>query len=166
MPKVTHVKKARKDNSVCKVGESYYWWKFRFGGKHFSLTYPRPSQLTQSDFLSQMYGFEEHLGDLSIDTVDDLQMEIESMVEEIRNLGEEQEEKLQNMPEGLQEGPIGELLQSRYDECETMADELEQIDFDDYDGPKWNSKDDQPEEFTNWLSGKVDEVQGINYNGE
>ncbi len=50
MPRVTHVKKARKDNPVCKAGESYYWWKFRYGGKRYSLTRPRPSQLTQSAY--------------------------------------------------------------------------------------------------------------------
>ena len=43
MPRVHHVKSARKDNPVAKKGESYYWWKFRYGGKRYSKT-PRPGR--------------------------------------------------------------------------------------------------------------------------
>lgn len=171
MPRVHHVKKARKDNPICKAGESYYWWKFNYGPKRWSLTPPRQSQLTQSDFLSQMYAFEEQIADLTATSVDDLTSEIEGLAEEIRNLGGEQDEKLNNMPEGLQEGPTGELLQNRCDECESMADELESIDLEDYDGPEWEPesgklKNDPPEEFTDWLQGKIDELQCVSYNGE
>lgn len=34
MPRVNHVKAARKDNQ----GEPYCWWKFRYGGKHYPHT--------------------------------------------------------------------------------------------------------------------------------
>jgi hypothetical protein len=59
VPKVNFVKAAAKDNRVAKKGESYYWWKFRYGSKHMSKTPPRPSQLTQSDFLSRQMELEE-----------------------------------------------------------------------------------------------------------
>lgn len=37
MARATLVKKARKDipGTDIKAGDSYYWWAFRFGGKHY-----------------------------------------------------------------------------------------------------------------------------------
>ena len=43
MPRVNYVKKARKNNPAVKRGESYFWWKFRYGGKQYSKTRPRQS---------------------------------------------------------------------------------------------------------------------------
>ncbi len=56
MARAHFVKKARKDNPAAgiKAGDSYYWWKFRRGGKHYSKTAPRPSQLTQSEYLRRL----------------------------------------------------------------------------------------------------------------
>jgi len=133
MTKVYHVKKALKDNSVCKKGESYYWWSFRFGGKHYSLTYPKPSQLTNSEFLSQAYALNERIAELNPDnfnSIEDLQSEVEDIVEEFESLGEECYDKLNNMPEGLQESEVGCLLQERSDACSEVSSNLQSIDFD------------------------------------
>ena len=65
MPKVHHVKKARKDNRAVKKGESYYWWKFAYSSKRYSKTYPKASQLTQSDKLSRYYEAQETVDDLN-----------------------------------------------------------------------------------------------------
>jgi len=130
MPKVHLVKAAAKDNEVAKKGESYYWWAFRFGGKRMSKTMPRPSQLTQSDFSSRQLELEERIGDLKADTFEDLKSDVESICEEIRMLGEEQSDKFSNMPDSLQQGPTGELLQGRADSCEEWADSLEGVDLD------------------------------------
>ena len=64
MPRVHHVKAAKDypDHGI-KKGEMYFHWKFRYGGKHRSKVRPRSSQLTQSDFLSQMYGIQEEIED-------------------------------------------------------------------------------------------------------
>jgi len=120
-----------------------------------------------------MYAIEDDvIGNLNLYvTVDDLKQEVDDAASQIRELGEEQEGKLDNMPDGLREGPTGEMLQNRYDECERMADELEGIDLEDYDGPEWEPesgklKNDPPEEFTDWLQGKIDELQSVSYNGE
>ena len=66
MPQVHFVKKARKTNKTLgiKKGDSYYWWKFRYGGKHVSTKHPRPSQLTQSDFLGTALGLQESIDDV------------------------------------------------------------------------------------------------------
>lgn len=143
MPRVHFVKRARKPNSVvtqedidrAKSGEapgaaSYYYWEFRYGGTVRSKTSPRQSQLTQSDFLSQAYGFAERIEDLDRSmSISDLESEVTMLAEEIRALGEEQSEKRDNMPEQLQDAPSGEMLQERYDGCEEWATNLESVDF-------------------------------------
>ena len=171
--KAVFVKKAQKDNPVAKKGESYWWWKFRYGGIHYSKERPRQSQLENSPFLSGIRALEERLEDLSLDgterDADGIQSEVEDIISEIRSLGDECQEKLDNMPEGLQQGSSGELLQERVDECESMASELESISFDDYDGPdvpkEENGEGPTPEEFTDWIENKLEEVQNVSYGG-
>jgi hypothetical protein len=136
MAKAHYVKKARKaiKDAGIKIGDSYYWWKFRFGGRRVSKTPPTRSQLTQSDFLSQVYDLEDRIGRLSatdyVEDPDSLKSDLDDIASEIRSLGEEQSDKLSNMPDSLQSGSTGELLQQRSDECESWADELEGIDID------------------------------------
>lgn len=126
MARANFVKKARKDNPVCKKGESYYWWKFRYGGKHYSLTQPKTSQLTQSEFLSQIYDVDERIQSMGIET--NFESEVSEIIDELNSLRDETEEKLYNMPEQLQDAPTGELLQNRVDEVQQMIDDLECID--------------------------------------
>lgn len=138
MAKVHHVKHARKAirSEGIKVGDEYYWWKFRYGAKRVSKTYPKRQQLTQSDFLSQVYDLEDRINELSIDayaSAEPLKSDLDEIAADIRALGEEQDEKLQNMPEGLQQGATGELLQERYDACEAWADEIESIEIEEPD---------------------------------
>lgn len=124
MPRVTHVKKAQKDypNYGIKKGDPYYWWKFRHGGKIMSKTRPRPSQLTQSNFLSQAYEIQEDLADF--EWGDDLQ-EIRDRVE---TLGEECQESMDNMPESLQyNSPTFELLEERQQACEDFLSHLDDL---------------------------------------
>lgn len=132
------VKKARKDNKAAGVkrGESYFWWKFgpRFP-KQFSKSRPaRSSYMTMSDYLGQLYDLEDGFSTTIADwesspdsDVADLVGDIESLASEIENLGQEQSDKRDNMPEGLQEGGTGETLQTRADECEEMVDELNSL---------------------------------------
>jgi methyl-accepting chemotaxis protein len=134
MPRVHHVKKARKDNPVAKKGEEYYWWKHAFGAKQFSKTPPRRSQLTQSGFLSEMYDIEDELNAFSGDTLEDIRQDIEDIVERVRQLSDESQDSLDNMPDHLQEtSDSGMLLQERVENCDQMIDELEAVDLDDED---------------------------------
>jgi len=129
MPKVTTVKKAAKDypDFGIKKGEQYYWWKFRYGGKHVSKTFPKSSQLTQSDYLSRIYSFQEQEISGSIEELEAIKDDLVASLEELRD---EQDERLNNMPEGLQQGSTGELLQERYDCVDSAISELEGIDFE------------------------------------
>lgn len=138
MPRVHHVKAARKDQPHCnvKAGESYYWWKNRLPGraagyKRCSKTMPRRSQITMG-FAGEIAGLEEMIEDdtkvMPISLEDALQMR-DTWAESIRDLASEQEEKYNNMPEGLQQGPTGELLEERQYCLEGWADELEAVEI-------------------------------------
>jgi len=142
MARVNVIQKARKAQGKCtkcgteiKVGDPYRFWKFRFGAPiprcMKTECTPRPSDLTQSEFYIRLYEIQESLevamqdfndnGELS-----DLSSSISSAADQVRELGEECQEKLDNMPEGLQAGDSGQLLENRAQECEGKADELEE----------------------------------------
>lgn len=136
--KVTKVNKARKaiPEAGIKVGDTYYWWKFRYGGKRYSKTYPKRQQLTQSSYYAAVFDIEDRIGELhKMSTADDLKSEIESIMDDIESLRDEQEEKLMSMPDHLQEtSSSGQLLQERIDALESAYSEFESIDLD-YDEP-------------------------------
>ena len=171
MPRVTFVKSARKANPVAAVGESYYWWKFRYGGKRFSKTYPRGSQLTQSAYFGGVRELVERIEDADIqigeyDTFIEFRDEI---VSDIRQLGEEASESRDNMPEGLQEGDTGQMLEARYEACEQAASEIEYMEpegWEDYTEEKaafeeWHAAepdcDVDEQEYIDWQDAEVDD---------
>jgi hypothetical protein len=133
MARAHFVKKARKDypEANIKKGDSYYWWKFPYGGKQKSKTAPRPSQLTQSGYLGTIRDLVQDFSFPEYNTDDPTC--IESEVEEVRStleeLKEECESSLEEMPEQLRESSqAGELLQERIDALENAISELESID--------------------------------------
>lgn len=141
MARVTHIKKAQKDQGPCtkchtkiKVGDPYVWWKFLRWPRSVRCAKPecspKPSDLTRSEFYSTLYD----LGDRLQSALDDfrkegdgssLSSELNDIASELRTLGEECQEKYDNMPEGLQQGDTGQLLQTRAEECDSKANELE-----------------------------------------
>jgi hypothetical protein len=126
MPRVHFVAKARKDNPVAKRGEPYFWWKFKTGGrggmKRYSVTRPRRSQLTQSEFLGALYDLQDDQLD-NCSNADDFRQ----LASDIRALGEQQTEKRDAMPESLQDVGAGETLQERASGCEEWADAVDTI---------------------------------------
>lgn len=124
MARVKHVK-ARKDYPQYGIaaGEMYYYTKIKTGPyTSRTLRQKTPfkrSQLTQSEYLSQLYDWEDRKDEVS--SIDDAQQ----LADDIRALGEEQREKFDNMPEGLQQGDSGQMLEARADACEAAADEIE-----------------------------------------
>lgn len=155
MPRV-HTQIAAKDypESGILKGTTYHWWKFRHGWKVRSSTYPRASQLTQSEYLGRIYELQDRMGSepQSASTPDELVDLVAEYVSELEELASEQEEKLSNMPESLQSGPRGELLQERADACSQAASELESIDLDtDLEG----------EGLESWMDEKRGEIESV-----
>lgn len=152
MMRVHFVKKARKDVSEeIHAGDSYYWWKFRRGGKRVSKTPPKRSQLTMSGFLGSLYDLEDDfIAKLSADEfLEEAMQEISST---LQDMADECQSSLDNMPEGLQQGDTGQLLQERIDGCSSASQEFESIQFDD-------KEDDEKEE--DYWERKLEEVQSI-----
>jgi len=168
MPRVNKVEHARKDYPEygIKKGEAYFWWKFRFGGKRVSKTYPKPSQLTQSEFLSTIYDINERLEQFAASSPSDAREQIDELASELRDIASEQEDKLNNMPEGLQQGSTGELLQGRADACEDLASNLEQVDTDEVEREEGESEEDFNERFAAKVEEINSEVSGMSYEGE
>lgn len=160
MPRVTFVKKAQKDQPQCGVkrGESYFWWKFRFGGKRCGKTRPLASQLTQSDFWQQAYGIQEDMAASSFDNADDLKAAVDDWSRQIRDLGQECLDKKDNMPYGLQESDTGYLLDERANACEAWADEIEGIELPD---PNDYPTEDDEADFEQAMEDALTEIQNV-----
>jgi len=186
MARLHFVKKARKDYPQygIKKGDSYYWWKFRYGPKRMSMTRPRQSQLTQSEFLSTVYGVQEDLEDLSAsDFEESLEDARDDAVGTLEELRDETQEKHDNMPDQLQNSETGELLQSRVDELDNMISTLQDVDCDvDEESIRQdimseyseNLTEEQKEESEEKIKEAIeerrqeiiDELTGITYEGE
>lgn len=143
MPRVHHVKSARKadPNNDIKVGDSYYWWKHKlaYGGlMRKSKVYPKPSQLTLSSFWSAVLATKENY-DTPTNT-DDLEAHRDSIVSDLEGIRDETQEKLENMPEGLQQGNTGEQLQSRISSVEEAISTIESVDCDCEIDEGWNNE--------------------------
>jgi hypothetical protein len=136
MPRVHHVKKARKDNPVCKAGGSYYWWKFRYGGKRYSLTYPKQSQLTQSPYYANLYDLQDTIADSECSDESEFESLRDQVAESLQEFGQECQDSLDNMPDSLQYSPTGELLQERIDACDSAVSEVEGLDSFDEEEPQ------------------------------
>jgi hypothetical protein len=139
MARITHVKKAQKDQGTCMVchktiraGEPYKFFKNRIGmmsqRKVFCGACPiRASHMTTSDKLATLYGIQEGLEDQAgnFTTLDDIKEALETAANEARDVAQEYEDSLSNMPEGLQQGDTGQQIQEKVDAINEWADELE-----------------------------------------
>lgn len=138
MPRVTVVKSARKSPGKCSkcgcminVGDSYRWWQFAFSTKSVrcgkSECAPKPADLTRSEWQQMMIGHEETFDSIRNDLGNDLgaaASDLESLADEVEGYGEEQQEKYDNMPEGLQAGTTGQLLEERSEQASEIAEAL------------------------------------------
>ena len=160
MPKVYSVKKCRKSPGQCgkcgtkiEKGKPYVFWAFMVGGKggpnHIrcgqAACYPKPSDLTQSEFWSGVYSLQET--GFSGDTIEDLESSRDGVVSELQSIKDELENRLGNMPDGLQQGSTGELLQERIDALDSVISELESADIS-FDEPE-KEEEESDEEFEN-----------------
>lgn len=136
---------ARKDypDAGIKKGDKYWFVQIKTGPRSSrtlrQLKPFRRAQLTSSPFLQGLYDFED-----SIAAVDDME-EVEQLAATIRELGDEEGEKYDNMPEGLQQGETGQMLEQRRDACHAAADELDDI------VSRWQNAQEEIEEWEDYL---------------
>lgn len=164
MPQVIRVNKARKAQPPCgrcqcelPAGSSYLYWEFRFGGKRVRCTKPecapRRSELTQSEFYARVWDLQEQEREAS--TAEDLKKLIDNLTSDLEEIRDEQQEKLDNMPEDLQQGSTGELLQERIDMIESALTELENVTL-----PEENDEGDALKEKIGDALQQIDEALG------
>ena len=132
MPLVHYVKKARKDNSAAKRGESYYWWKFAYDPRQYSKTMPKRSQLTKSDYKGCVYDLQDSVVDYSDISsefeFDNMVTEIEDQVTDIM---EQCEASRLNLRPNLQEvSPNAKLLKARAASCKKCLEQLDALEWD------------------------------------
>lgn len=163
------------DTIYINVGESYYHWALHMGPKQFSKEAPKPSQLTGSAFLSQVYSITERMEDFTAEEVSDVESFRDEIVSELEEMRDECQEKLDNMPEQLQYASSGETLQNRIDSLEEMISNLEGLNFEEIDEFVYDEDDELPEEAQKdvWEFDKeekieeyLSELREISYDGE
>ena len=134
MGKVSVIKKSRKEykcskcGNVIPVGSTYYKGEINFGPTIVRCSNCKLEswEVTTSDYRLAageiVYRWKENYGEAE-DAIDNI-------VSDLQNLADDLEGRLDNMPEGLQEGDIGQLLQERIDTLESVISDLECIDID------------------------------------
>ncbi len=166
MPRVTQ-RKARKDypNQGIKKGDTYYYTSLKTHGGGIvkrSLKPFKPSQLTNSPYKSGYLAAQE-----SWEDGDKNGEAMRSVAEALREIGSECQDNFDNMPEGLQQGDTGQMLENRASECEGKADDLDGLadelealeDPGEYDDTNHDPDDSADvEAFDDWQAA-VDEKQ-------
>lgn len=160
--------KDENDTILIPKGSSYYWWQFAYGPVLVSKTQPRPSQLTQSSFLSTLYEIQERIEDFSCTSKDEFDSFKEELVSDLETLRDETQEKLDNMPESLQSAPSGELLQNRVDCIDEFISEIEFVECEELveDEDEESDEDDGDSKQQELIDQALDELKNISYNGE
>ena len=134
------------DHGITK-GDQYWFAQIKTGPRSSkiirSLSRIPESQMTTSPFKSGWYAMQE-----AWDASDKDGEAICAAAEAIRELGEEARGSFDNMPEGLQQGDTGQMLEARADNCESFADSLDSLvdEWDALDEPSEpHYPDDEPE---------------------
>lgn len=171
MARLHFVKKARKTirGKGIRRGDSYWWWKHSMRhSRQVSKTKPRRSQLTLSEFYAAMWDAEDSIQDAlkegtksgDFSSVVSAFRAASSTVEE---QGDSCDQKLDNMPENLQQGETGRLLEARRDGCGDLARDLEDC-ADDVEAMLGEANGDGS---TNNVASRVEEVvNGITWEVE
>ena len=171
MPKVNRIAKCRKSLGKCgkcgaviEAGQPYLHWAFMVGGRGGPKIVrcarpecaPRPADLTQSDYLRAVYGLQEETF-AHAKTTEDLESARDDARGQVEELQQEQQDKLDNMPEGLQQGDTGQLIQERIEACESCASELDGVDIS-FDAPEGKTEAEAAEALKERLAELRDEL--------
>jgi hypothetical protein len=147
---VKHVKRSRKAwrcgrcGAKIEIGDAYRWYKINFGVKQTRCMgddcYFRSSEMTSSDKLSQLYGAQEsaqeNISDWDSEELEDLKSILEEAASEIRQVGEEYQASADAIHENFSESATADECEEKAQECDGWADEIESVDFEDFEFDK------------------------------
>lgn len=138
--RVHYVKNARKAKKkrtcrcghVIQPGESYKWAEPRYGGmKYWCQDHsPKRSELTSSK-LGPLYDAQDDFDVSEATSAEEISEALQSVADTAREVAEEYQEGIDNMPEGLQEGDVAQQSQEKIEALESYANELESWDPSD-----------------------------------
>ena len=135
MGKITRIQKSRKENTCgrCRkkieVGQPYLRGDLNFARPVIRCCKCglEPWEVTTSDYQLSVgevvYRWQENY-EVTEEGRD-------SMVCDLESIRDDLQDRLDNMPEGLQQGDTGQLLQDRIDQLDAAISDLENIDFDE-----------------------------------
>ena len=160
--------KCGKCGEEIKIGDTYHWAHPRYRAKVIRCEKcgrPKHSELTSSEYIRQIEEITEGFNTNTITSVDDVEGTIDSLVSELESLRDEQQERLDNMPEQLQESSSsGEMLRERIDNLESAISDLESIDtafdVDDVDTDEDTTEEEKDEAISEAETEWIDEKQG------
>ena len=155
------------DEILINVGESYWTWCFYGGQPIYSKTKPRQSQLTNNSFKQELYSIQESVEDFSPEDPDEVGEFVEELISDLEELRDTCQESFDNIPEQLQEGNSGQILQERIENLDDVISNLENIDTEfsseldesEKDGMSQEEWERQEEdEMEEWIADKIGEI--------
>lgn len=161
MPKV-FTKVARKEykcsltGKTIKPGDTYYEFSPYKQSARKCSRYPRQSELTQGK-MSGAYRVQEIMEDYKLEgseipanMLQEAKEDCSSWADEIREVANEYEESLNNMPDSLQQSSKGEEIQEKIDALNEWADEVENCleTVDEYEEPEQDEEIEKSDNLT------------------
>lgn len=162
-----HMPADENDEILINAGEGYWTWCFYGGEPIYSKTQPRQSQLTNNPFKRELYTIQESVEDFSPEDPDEVGVFVEELISNLEELRDTCQESLDNIPEQLQEGNAGQILQERIENLDDVISNLESIDTefsseldesekDDMNQEEWERQEE--EEKQQWIADKIGEI--------
>ena len=120
-----YTQKARKDypRFGIKKGDTYHRWAFFRQPERMGLTYPTRSQLTNDEGKQILYSAYDGFSVGEDFSASDLQI----LIDEVQSAADSFRERFDNMPEGLQQGDTGQMLEENANSCESAVSQLEDL---------------------------------------
>jgi hypothetical protein len=110
-----------------------------------------------SDYKVQAYGLNERVEDFKNDgTIESVNSFLEELISDAEALRDEQQEKLDGMPEGFQQGSSGEKIQERIEALDAFISELEGVDEPEFE-PEEDDGDGEDEVTSENEEGQTEE---------
>ena len=163
MARINTVNKSRKENrcggcgKIIPVGSKYFYVDF-YSGRHAVRCAScgfKPYETTENPYLQTLYQIQYEYGnklsELTPTSLDEPNSLRDDLVSELESLRDEVQERFDNIPEQLQDGEAGSLLQERIESLEEAISDIENEDLDSFEDWKDNEGYGEGEDFTYWL---------------